>query len=158
MQSLLDHQKLPRGRQVALDILAGLVSLHARNICHLDLKPSNILLTRHAAAKIGDVGLGKFIQGPGASASATAMGTWAYSAPEQLVRGRCSCNTDIWAFATVLWELCALDRAAPGRTLPRLDVPREAPAGVAQLIDECRNEDMARRPSALELYNRLLAL
>ena len=44
-----------RGQQVALDVVRGVVHMHARKVVHLDLKSANILLARDGTAKIADV-------------------------------------------------------------------------------------------------------
>ena len=46
-----------RGRRIAKDIARGLNYLHQNDICHLDVKSPNVLLSS-SGAKIGDVGLG----------------------------------------------------------------------------------------------------
>lgn len=50
-----------RGRKIAIDVAKGLAYLHYRRIIHFDLKSPNILLTRDGTAKIGDVGMAKFL-------------------------------------------------------------------------------------------------
>ena len=42
---------------MALDILEGLVQLHAMHILHLDLKPGNVLLDDHGHAYLSDFGI-----------------------------------------------------------------------------------------------------
>jgi Protein kinase domain len=51
-----------RGWRIAKDIAAGLHYLHSLGIVHMDLKSSNVLLSRFGAAKIADVGLAKYQQ------------------------------------------------------------------------------------------------
>jgi serine/threonine protein kinase len=51
-----------RGRSVCIDVLRGLHYLHSKRVVHMDLKSSNILLTRHGDAKLADVGLAKVIR------------------------------------------------------------------------------------------------
>ena len=41
----------------AVEILEGLAQLHAVNILHLDLKPSNIMLDEYSHAYLADCGL-----------------------------------------------------------------------------------------------------
>ena len=50
-----------RGHRIALRIAQGLYFLHSRRIVHMDLKSSNILLSREGGdrAKIADVGLAR---------------------------------------------------------------------------------------------------
>jgi serine/threonine protein kinase len=52
---------------LAIQIARGLSAAHARNIVHLDIKPSNIIITKDNVAKIVDVRLARVV----ASASVT---------------------------------------------------------------------------------------
>ena len=45
-----------QGKQVAVDVAAGLHWLHSHRIVHFDVKSQNILLARDGTAKISDVG------------------------------------------------------------------------------------------------------
>ena len=58
------HGGLPPGviHVTGSDIINGVSYLHSKGIAHLDIKPQNILLTKHAVAKIADFGLALPIQ------------------------------------------------------------------------------------------------
>ena len=59
---------------MAVEILEGLVQLHAMNIWHLDLKPANILLDEHQHAYLVDFGISYALQ---TLQSCTALSSWA---------------------------------------------------------------------------------
>ncbi len=74
---------------IICQIASGLEYLHERNIAHRDIKPNNILVTRHPAkpedelVKIADFGLCKYLDPTGAtSAMETECGTRFFKAPE----------------------------------------------------------------------------
>lgn len=48
---------MPELISMAVEILEGLAQLHAANIWHLDLKPSNILLDEYGHAYLSDFGI-----------------------------------------------------------------------------------------------------
>jgi len=68
---------------ILLDTCQGLQFLHGRNVIHRDLSSNNILLTKHFAAKIGDLGMAKVIQRPGLKHT-QAPGTIVFMPPEAL--------------------------------------------------------------------------
>lgn len=51
------------------DILSGLKYLHARGICHRDLKPGNVLLSESGRCRISDFGCARAFAGVGSSKS-----------------------------------------------------------------------------------------
>lgn len=80
-----------RGKGIALDIARGLAYLHSRHITHMDVKSANVLLTRDKRPKIGDVGFAKAVRATAAGTSTqSALGTFAWSAPELLLGEQCS--------------------------------------------------------------------
>ena len=105
------------GKRIALDIARGLHFLHTHRIVHMDVKSPNVLLGRTFTAKLADVGLAKFMQKDYLSA-AKSVGTFAWSAPEVLMGGRCSEKVDIFSFGVVLWELCTGESPVRGRLRP----------------------------------------
>jgi serine/threonine protein kinase len=48
-----------RGRRVALEVARALNYLHSKNVVHMDIKSSNVLLSASGTAKIADVGLSR---------------------------------------------------------------------------------------------------
>lgn len=98
----------------ALAALSGLEHAHRRGILHRDVKPENLLFTDHGLLKVTDFGLAKAVGAAagGFTPHAAAFGTPAYMAPEQISRaaGRLSPATDVWALASVLFEMLAGER------------------------------------------------
>src|SRR5205823_10615414 len=58
--------------------------IHARGIVHRDVKPSNVLIEENGHARLGDFGIARLVDATHITAPATAIGTAAYMAPEQL--------------------------------------------------------------------------
>jgi serine/threonine-protein kinase len=96
--------------QITLPILAALEALHRRGLVHRDLKPSNVFLTPHGV-KLLDFGLARPIPiGGGATATGltlagTVMGTPDYMAPEQVLGQTVDARTDLFAAASLLFEM-----------------------------------------------------
>lgn len=79
------------GKGVALDTARGLAFLHANRVMFRDLKSGNILLSREGRAKIGDVGMARILEGTSVlSGGQSALGTFAWAAPELLLGQRCT--------------------------------------------------------------------
>ncbi len=98
----------------ALQVLAGLEFLHNHRVVHRDMKPSNILIQARNQGdkvvyvpKITDFGLSKKAD-PSAKSRFTNSfggGTLEYSSPEQLRGQNLRFNTDLWAWAVIVYEL-----------------------------------------------------
>lgn len=143
------------GRHIALDIARGLHFLHTHRIVHMDVKSPNVLLGHKYIAKLADVGLAKFLHKDYLSA-AKSVGTFAWSAPEVLMGGRCSEKVDIFSFGVVLWEIVTGESPSRGR-LRQVRVPDECSEAVADLISACMEADPSSRPSASDIVDMLSA-
>lgn len=113
---LEQRQRVPaiEAVQMLLPVLAGLDCAHRQKIVHRDIKPDNIFLARSEdtiVPKLIDFGIALAADRASATRSTRTgalIGTPFYMAPEQ-ARGALDLDerTDIWAIATVLYELIA---------------------------------------------------
>jgi serine/threonine protein kinase/nucleotide-binding universal stress UspA family protein len=82
-------------------------SLHKQNVCHLDLKPANVLLPPDGRAVLLDFGLSCHSQLPDLLAEELrkAVGSPAWIAPEQVVGVRGDPRSDLFALGVILYEM-----------------------------------------------------
>jgi serine/threonine-protein kinase len=99
---------------------------HRNLVVHLDLKPSNILLTEDGTVKLLDFGTSKLIQ-PDSLLTTTVMATPAYASPEQLRNEPVTTACDVYSLGAILFELLAGHR--PGDR-----------ASIAGMIERAMNE------------------
>jgi WD40 repeat protein len=159
-------------------IAYGLAYLHKNKIIHLDLASRNILLDKDDKPKITDFGL-SLAKGKNDSNSSTYReDIWsiAWTAPERLKVDPMTLKLpkpdyihDIYSFGVVLWEIASQE--VPLKDLNRLpssakihhitenhyrdEIPQDTPAHLAKLIENCRNKDPQKRPTATEAADYL---
>src|SRR5260370_5760568 len=92
---------IPQLVQIFVKVAAGLVLLHRRQVCHADLKPNNILLSRSGEVKIIDFGLA-WIKG---ELKGRVQGTPEYMAPEQAKKGIVNEQTDMYNLGATMYRL-----------------------------------------------------
>ncbi|XP_021293524.1 mitogen-activated protein kinase kinase 9-like [Herrania umbratica] len=95
---------------IAYQVLSGLNYLHAFNIFHLDIKPSNLLVDKNMNVKIGDFGVSKIMrESDPPEYWDIYVGTFAYMSPERLdsnmYDSRFVSAADIWSLGVTLLEL-----------------------------------------------------
>ena len=142
-------------------------SLHRQNVCHLDLKPANVLMRENGVAVFLDFGLSCHAHYPDLLAEELrkAIGSPAWIAPEQVVGVRGDPRSDIFAVGVMLYQLVTgrLPFGAPQTdsglrqrlwadpTPPRRLQP-ELPEWLQEVILRCLEPEAARRyPSAAHL-------
>jgi len=82
-------------------------SLHMQNVCHMDLKPANVLMQTDGRAVLLDFGLSCHAHMPDLLAEELrkAVGSPAWMAPEQVVGVRGDARSDVFAVGVILYEM-----------------------------------------------------
>ncbi|MFJ2741540.1 serine/threonine-protein kinase [Streptomyces sp. NPDC087440] len=153
---------------IAIDIADGLAAAHAAQIVHRDVKPENVLLDMQGPlgpggahpALLTDFGVAKLIDTPRRTKATKIIGTPDYLAPEIVEGLPPRAAVDIYALATVLYELLAgftpfggghpgavLRRHVTETVVPLPGIPEE----LWQLIVQCLAKAPASRLRASEL-------
>lgn len=161
------RERLRRDRWIApgelipqiADALDGLAVVHAARVVHRDLRPGNLFLATKRGAttlKIIDFGLGRDLADQQRlTAFGRVIGTPAYLAPEQLVRGReTDERADLYSMGVTIFEALTgrLPFAGPAHTLPLRILREEAPRArslVPELpaaLDDVLARALAKRP------------
>ncbi|MCX4581798.1 serine/threonine-protein kinase [Streptomyces sp. NBC_01481] len=157
---------------IIADVAEGLAAAHAAGIVHRDVKPENILLDMEGPlgpagshpALLTDFGVAKLIDTPRRTKATRIIGTPDYLAPEIVEGLPPRAAVDIYALATVLYELLAgftpFGGGHPGAVLRRhvteTVVPLPGiPDELWQLVVQCLAKAPASRLRASELASRL---
>jgi serine/threonine-protein kinase len=160
---------------IVADVADGLAAAHAKGVVHRDVKPENILLDMQGPlgpggshpALLTDFGVAKLIDSPRRTRATKIIGTPDYLAPEIVEGLPPRASVDIYALATVLYELLAgftpFGGGHPGAVLRRhvteTVVPLPGiPDELWQLIVQCLAKAPASRLRASELGARLREL
>jgi serine/threonine protein kinase/tetratricopeptide (TPR) repeat protein len=101
-----DHALGIRERlQLFVTVCEAVAYAHRSLVVHLDLKPSNILVSgAGGTVKLLDFGTSKLIQ-PDSLLTTTVMATPAYASPEQLLNEPVTTVCDVYALGAILFEL-----------------------------------------------------
>jgi serine/threonine protein kinase/Tfp pilus assembly protein PilF len=165
--------------RIASEVVRGLAAAHAAGVVHRDLKPDNILLGElDGRVVITDFGIARLAEGtPGQAtrltlaAGASAVGTPAYMAPEQLEEKELDGRADLYAFGVVLFEMLTGELPFHGDTIYSLAASRLSsppvdprsldaaiPDGVAALVLDALARHRDDRIDAQQALDRLEAI
>ncbi|MFD6289325.1 protein kinase [Streptomyces sp. NPDC060205] len=157
---------------IVADVADGLAAAHAAGVVHRDVKPENVLLDMQGPlgpggshpALLTDFGVAKLIDSPRRTRATKIIGTPDYLAPEIIEGLPPRAAVDIYALATVLYELLAgftpfggghpgavLRRHVTETVVPLPGIPEE----LWQLLVQCLAKAPASRLRASELGERL---
>ncbi|MGW8976528.1 serine/threonine-protein kinase [Streptomyces platensis] len=160
---------------IVADVADGLAAAHAARIVHRDVKPENVLLNMQGPlgpggahpALLTDFGIARLVDSPRRTKATKVIGTPDYLAPEIIEGLPPRASVDVYALATVLYELLAgftpFGGGHPGAVLRRHVTESVAPLpGIPdelwQLLLQCLAKAPASRLRAPELAARLREL
>ncbi|MBY8344579.1 serine/threonine protein kinase [Streptomyces spinosirectus] len=160
---------------IVADVADGLAAAHAAGIVHRDVKPENVLLDMQGPlgpggshpALLTDFGVAKLIDSPRRTRATKIIGTPDYLAPEIVEGLPPRAAVDIYALATVLYELLAgftpFGGGHPGAVLRRHVTETVAPLpGIPDELWQLLVQNLAKAPAsrlrASELAGRLREL
>ena len=141
--------------EIMLQLLRTLAAAHSKRICHLDLKPGNIMVNDVSTGvklTLLDFGLAMAPNGRDLRGC-----TPSFAAPEQIRRERCDERADIFAVGGIFDSM--LTAKLPTARGPRacLEIPSEIRSAVQRWIRRCRAHDpMLRYADAAEARHALL--
>jgi eukaryotic-like serine/threonine-protein kinase len=147
-----------RAVEITCAVLAALGEAHRLGILHRDVKPTNVLFDDVGKASLSDFGAAH-LGDLSTTATAGAIGTFAYMSPEQRLGRAASLASDLYGAGVLLGEI--LTGKAPGPVTDRLD---PAPSSCHPDLDETHDalvarllqDDPRKRPSDAFEARRLL--
>ena len=136
--------------RIGAETAEALTEAHKQGILHCDLKPANIMLSRHGV-KVVDFGLARLRDQQ--EETDVPMGTAAYMAPERMNGQETTASADLFALGLILYEMAV--GTLPPPSLKRARIPAKLDPLVSTLLEA----DPARRPKgAVEVRDELKRL
>jgi len=169
-QTIREESPLSPGRviHVAMQIARSLREAHRLDVIHRDLKPGNVLLTRHGDeedfVKVLDFGLVKHVETESEMELTKAglfMGSPKYMSPEQIRGERLDARSDIYSLGVVMYEMLTgkvpFDRENTVKVLmahmheavPPI-LTHDCPPALAELVMRCLSKQAYGRPSSMD--------
>ncbi len=155
---LKNYGPMTPARAVAIvrQIASALDAAHESGIMHRDVKPENILITRDDFAYLVDFGIANAATDEKLTELGTAVGTYAYMAPERFTNDEVTYRADIYALSCVLHECLTGSQPFPAdsvsvvitshlmQPIPRPSVMRP---GIPAAFDHVIARGMAKKPT-----------
>jgi serine/threonine-protein kinase len=116
-----------RALTLVKEVAAGLSAAHDKGVVHRDIKPDNIMLTKHGGVKVVDFGVAR-VEDPNTKLTATGMavGTPNYISPEVCLGLDVDLRSDLFSMGIVFYEMLT------GETPFDADSPLEMMTNVVQ--------------------------
>jgi len=161
---------------VGLEIARALAHAHERGVIHRDVKPANVILTKHGEVKLVDFSVAHRERLPTADEplatfdhAASFGGTPTYMAPEQILGETVDARSDVFSLGVVLYQMLAgvrpFDRPGdkPGTghagrrrpATPLHELVPEIPRSLERIVVRCIEKLPSDRPTAHGLVAEL---
>jgi serine/threonine kinase PknH len=144
-----------RAVAIVRQIASALDAAHESGAMHRDVKPENIIITRDDFAYLVDFGIANAATDEKLTELGTAVGTYAYMAPERFTNDEVTYRADIYALTCVLHECLTGSQPYPGdsvsvvitahliQPIPRPSAQRP---GIPPAFDRVIAQGMAKKP------------
>ncbi|XP_043941493.1 inactive tyrosine-protein kinase transmembrane receptor ROR1 [Protopterus annectens] len=164
VKSSLDHGDF---LHIAIQIASGMEYLASHFFVHKDLAARNIIVGEQLHVKISDLGLSREIYSSDYyRVQPKSLLPIRWMAPEAIMYGKFSSESDVWSFGVLLWELFSfglqpyygfsnqevIEMIRKHQLLP---CPEDCPSRIYNLMTECWNEIPTRRPRFKDIHCRL---
>ncbi|MEU0539369.1 serine/threonine-protein kinase [Nocardia sp. NPDC005978] len=123
LRTLLDDNgPLPPWRAVGFveQVAAALDAAHYSGLVHRDVKPANVLVTDADFAYLADFGIARTEGDTAITMAGTAVGSYAYMAPERFDTGPVTGRADIYSLGCVLHECLTGNKPFPAHNVSAL--------------------------------------
>ncbi|CAH1271051.1 RET [Branchiostoma lanceolatum] len=170
------NRKLLERLGFASGVANGLSELARLKIVHRDIAARNVVISDRKVAKIADFGLSRDVYVSSAYQRTNQGGEeellpLKWMAVESLRDGVYTCESDVWSYGVLLWEIASFGeepRYAGGPMHPdvctmlellrkgvRLQQPHNCPMSVYKIIRSCWIVDPSKRPTPVELNRKI---
>ncbi len=157
--------------RILRDIAQGLAFAHKRGVVHRCLKPENVLIGRDGQIKLVDFSIARSLEGvSGLTRTGASIGSPLYFSPEQFRGDEIDCQTDVYSFGVLAYELIAekppfetddyfeLAKFHLSEPFPRLSEDTDVPEWLDSLVRTCTEKEPQHRfDSATDLWESLQA-
>ncbi|KAI8509541.1 hypothetical protein Bbelb_133890 [Branchiostoma belcheri] len=170
------NRKLFERLGFASGVASGLEELARLKIVHRDIAARNVVISDRKVAKIADFGLSRDVYTSSAYERTNQSGEeellpLKWMAVESLRDGVYTCESDVWSYGVLLWEIASFGeepRYAGGPMHPdvctllellkkgvRLQQPENCPLPVYRIIRSCWIVDPSKRPTPEVLLQKI---
>ena len=160
-QIIAERGSLPADEVASLgtSIADALAYVHERGVVHRDVTPANVLCGPDGRPRLADFGIARLLDTSRITATASAIGTAAYMAPEQVEGKDVTPAADVYALGLVLREALtgraaytgASHEVAMARLVTDPDVVTDVPSTWTPLLAAMTARDAGLRPPAAEV-------
>ena len=164
-QWMQDNPKpdLEKVRLIVEQIVLGLRAMHRKDILHLDLKPSNIMIDAQGLIKLIDFGSSLAASTAEDSNSKIPAGTVDYAAPEHLLGTAPSTLSDLYSLGVIVYEMLTgylpygggfktARQIARARYLPAVSRRKDIPDWIDAALEQAVQLSPQRRTEALSAF------